>query len=97
MLDSHILIVINRMLEGPDAAGFALDQIARYKDVRRSGCSRNDERVTMERSRQFAAASGAQFVDVGELGHIGSAAKRGVWPRGLFRLSQFIGSITAGN
>lgn len=57
-------------------------------------CSRNDERVTLARSRHFAAAWGAQFVDVGELGHIGSAAKLGVWPQGLFLFGQFIETIT---
>lgn len=56
-------------------------------------CSRNDERVSMERSRQFASAWGSQFVDVGALGHIGSAAKLGVWPQGLVLFGQFIASL----
>ncbi len=56
-------------------------------------CSRNDERVTPERSRQFAAAWGSQFVDVGALGHIGSAANLGVWPQGLLLFGQFIASL----
>jgi uncharacterized protein len=56
-------------------------------------CSRNDERVTLDRSRQFAAAWGADFADVGALGHIGSAAKLGVWPQGLVLLGQFLATL----
>lgn len=57
--------------------------------------SRNDERVAMERSRQFAAAWGARFVEIGERGHIGSAAKLGLWPQGLVLLGQFIALLEA--
>ena len=55
--------------------------------------SRNDERVSLQRARQFAAAWGAQFVDVGERGHIGSAANLGLWPQGLVLFGQFIASL----
>jgi hypothetical protein len=32
-------------------------------------------------------------VDAGNLGHIGSAAKLGLWPFGLFYFGQFVGSL----
>jgi predicted alpha/beta hydrolase family esterase len=32
-------------------------------------------------------------VDAGNLGHIGSASKLGLWPFGLFHFGQFIGSL----
>ncbi len=57
--------------------------------------SHNDERVDFERAAAFASAWGARLIDVGSLGHIGSAARLGVWPQGLIWLGQFIASITA--
>ena len=55
--------------------------------------SRNDECVSFERAQTFAKAWGSYLVDVGALGHIGSAAKLGLWPEGLVWLGQFIGSL----
>ncbi len=58
-------------------------------------CSSNDERVTLDRSQFFASAWRADFVNVGALGHIGSAAKLGVWPQGLVLFGQFLASLRA--
>jgi len=55
--------------------------------------SRNDERVSFERAQAFATAWGSRLVDVGPQGHIGSAAKLGLWPQGLVWLGQFIASL----
>lgn len=55
--------------------------------------SRNDEKVSLDRSRAFATAWRASFVDVGDLGHIGSFEKLGVWPIGLVWFGQFVSSI----
>jgi len=55
--------------------------------------SRDDDRVSFDRARVFARAWGAAFVDAGNLGHIGSAAKLGLWPFGLFHFGQFVGSL----
>lgn len=55
--------------------------------------SHNDERVAFERAEAFASAWGSRFVDVGALGHIGSAAKLGLWPEGLVWFGQFIASV----
>jgi len=55
--------------------------------------SRDDDRVSFERAQAFAAAWGSRFVDAGNLGHIGSASKLGLWPFGLFWLGQFVGSL----
>ncbi len=55
--------------------------------------SRDDDRVSFERAQAFASAWGARFVDAGSLGHIGSAAKLGLWPFGLFWFGQFVGSL----
>jgi hypothetical protein len=55
--------------------------------------SRNDDRVSFERAQEFAGAWGSTLVDAGNLGHIGSAAKLGFWPFGLFYFGQFIGSL----
>jgi serine hydrolase len=55
--------------------------------------SRNDDRVSFERAETFAAAWGSTLVDAGNLGHIGSAAKLGLWPFGLFYFGQFVGSL----
>ena len=55
--------------------------------------SRNDDRVSFERARAFAAAWGSRLIDAGNLGHMGSAAQLGVWPRGLIWFGQFIASL----
>ena len=45
------------------------------------------------RAEAFAKAWGSTLVDAGNLGHIGSASKLGLWPFGLFYFGQFIGSL----
>lgn len=55
--------------------------------------SRNDDRVSFERARAFAAAWGSTLIDAGSLGHIGSAAKLEYWPFGLLWFGQFVGSL----
>ena len=55
--------------------------------------SRNDDRVAFDRAEVFAKAWGATLVDSGDLGHIGSASKLGLWPFGLFYFGQFVGSL----
>ncbi|MFC3111335.1 RBBP9/YdeN family alpha/beta hydrolase, partial [Undibacterium arcticum] len=55
--------------------------------------SRNDERVAFERAEAFASAWGSRLIDVGALGHIGSAAKLDLWPHGLVWFGQFIASV----
>lgn len=55
--------------------------------------SRDDDRVSFDRAQTFANAWGARFADVGALGHIGSAAKLGVWPQGLVLFGQLIASL----
>lgn len=58
--------------------------------------SRNDERVAFERAAAFASAWGSRLIDVGALGHIGSAAQLGLWPQGLVWFGQFIAAIGQG-
>jgi len=55
--------------------------------------SRNDDRVAFDRAEAFACAWGSRLIDVGAQGHIGSAAKLGLWPQGLVWFGQFIASI----
>ena len=55
--------------------------------------SRNDDRVSFERARAFAAAWGSTLIDAGSLGHIGSAAKLEYWPFGLLWFGQFVASL----
>jgi hypothetical protein len=55
--------------------------------------SRNDDRVSFDRAEIFATAWGSTLVDAGNLGHIGSAAKLGLWPFGLIYFGQFVASL----
>lgn len=52
--------------------------------------SRNDPRVSFARAQAFAQAWGADLVDVGELGHIGTDAGLGIWPNGLVLLGKLL-------
>lgn len=55
--------------------------------------SRDDPRVKPAQARAFAEAWGADFADVGEQGHIGSAARLGIWPAGLVLLGGLLARI----
>ena len=55
--------------------------------------SHDDDRVSFERAEVFAKAWGSTLVDAGNLGHIGSAAKLGLWPFGLLYFGQFVCSL----
>lgn len=44
--------------------------------------SADDEYVTLDRARAYAAAWGSRFVDVGAAGHINGASGLGTWPAG---------------
>lgn len=57
--------------------------------------SRDDDRVSFERAQLFAKAWGASFTDAGSHGHLGSAARLGVWPLGLLTFGQFIAALRA--
>jgi len=52
--------------------------------------SSNDEYVTMERAKFFAARWGSELVDAGALGHINSASDLGNWPQGYAILQKLI-------
>jgi len=44
--------------------------------------STTDEYATIDRARDFAAAWGARFIDIGDAGHINTTAGFGPWPEG---------------
>ena len=50
--------------------------------------SSDDEYVPLLRGKAFAEAWGSEYVLVGDRGHIGSAAKLGMWPEGLALLNK---------
>ena len=52
--------------------------------------SSNDEFVSLDRARVFAAAWGSRFVDVGVAGHLNAASGLGLWDRGRALLSEFL-------
>ena len=55
----------------------------------------DDPYVTVARAEQFAKAWGADFCNVGELGHINSASKLGLWPQGLLMLGRLLARVKA--
>jgi serine hydrolase len=52
--------------------------------------STNDPYCSMERSKEFASAWGATYVEGGALGHINAASGHGPWPEGLLRFGSFL-------
>ncbi len=50
--------------------------------------SQNDPYCSLQRARQFAAAWGCDFHDVGALGHINAESGLGLWPQGHAWLDQ---------
>ena len=57
--------------------------------------STNDEFVPLARGKQFADAWGAEYVLLGDRGHIGSAAKLGMWPEGLALLNKLSAELSS--
>ncbi|WP_307719435.1 RBBP9/YdeN family alpha/beta hydrolase [Massilia cavernae] len=55
--------------------------------------SSNDEYVTIERARAFAAAWGSRLVEIKDAGHINGASGYGEWPEGETMLEEFCGQI----
>ncbi len=55
--------------------------------------SQNDPYVTLERANVFAADWGAEVCNAGELGHINSASRLGLWPQGLLQLGRLLAKI----
>lgn len=51
--------------------------------------SANDQYVSLERARAFAAAWGSRFVEIGEAGHINGDSGYGEWPEGERMLLAF--------
>jgi len=54
---------------------------------------RDDDRVTFDRAQEFAKAWGSIFFDGGNHGHLGSAARLGLWPQGLVYFGQFLATL----
>lgn len=57
--------------------------------------SSDDDYVSAERAAAFASAWGARPVDMGAVGHMGSAARLGLWPPGLVWFGRFVASLEA--
>jgi predicted alpha/beta hydrolase family esterase len=55
--------------------------------------SSNDDYVSIDRARTFAGAWGSRLVEIGERGHIGSAANLGLWPEGLVLFGEFLAGL----
>ncbi len=55
--------------------------------------STDDPYVSRARAESFAKAWGADFCNVGELGHINSATQLQYWPQGLLLLGQLLARI----
>jgi predicted alpha/beta hydrolase family esterase len=77
----------------PEPRGFGSMILKRLPFPSMVVASRNDDRVSYERAQEFAAAWGSTLIDAGELGHIGSAMKLGMWPAGLVALEEFLASL----
>jgi len=66
-----------------DTKGFAPIPLGKLPFKSLVVASSNDEYVSLERAKQFAAAWGSEFVNVGAKGHINFGAGFGEWNEGL--------------
>jgi predicted alpha/beta hydrolase family esterase len=55
----------------------------------------NDPFVALARAQDFATDWGADFCNVGELGHVNSATRLDLWPQGLLLLGRLIDRVEA--
>jgi len=56
--------------------------------------SRTDDSALFSRSEQFARAWGSDLIDLGDAGHIHTAAGYGAWPEGHRLLLDFVARLT---
>jgi uncharacterized protein len=72
--------------EGPNfpdgPTGFAPVPMARLPFRSIVVASRDDQYITMDRAREYAAAWGSELVDLGDAGHINAASGLGTWAVG---------------
>jgi predicted alpha/beta hydrolase family esterase len=74
----------------PETRGFAPMPTSRLPFPAAVIASGDDPFVGIDRARAFARAWGADFVDVGALGHINAASGLGDWPAGLRALDALL-------
>jgi len=55
--------------------------------------STNDEYVSTDRARAFAAAWGSKLIEIGDAGHINGATGYGPWPEGEQMLEEFCSTL----
>jgi predicted alpha/beta hydrolase family esterase len=76
----------------PAASGFGL--VTRRLEIPAVVVASSDDPYgTVEHARRAAAAWGAQFVDAGAVGHIGTESGVGDWPAGRARLDQLAAGL----
>ena len=71
------------------ANGFKPIPLARLPFPSLVVASSNDEYVSPDRARAFAAAWGSKLVEIGPAGHINGASGHGPWPEGEAMLDEF--------
>jgi predicted alpha/beta hydrolase family esterase len=78
----------------PDSVrGFAPMPLARFPVPALVAASTDDPYVSAPRAENFAHAWGADFCNVGELGHINAASRLQYWPQGLLLLGQLLARV----
>jgi predicted alpha/beta hydrolase family esterase len=53
----------------------------------------DDPYCSQARAKAFAGAWGANFVDVGQAGHIADQSGHGPWPDGVLRFGRFLAGL----
>ena len=91
------LLVAPADVERPDAPevlrAFGPVPLVRFPFPSVVVASTTDPSVSIDRAQSFAAAWGARFIDVGDAGHLNTAAGFGPWPEGEQILADLISSL----
>jgi uncharacterized protein len=86
--------------EGPSypagPTGFAPMPLGRLPFPSIVVASRDDEYVTIERAREYAAAWGGELTDLGDAGHINASSGLGTWPAGYGMLQRLRQAAASG-
>jgi len=78
----------------PDSVrGFAPIPLVKFPVPVLVAASTNDPYVPIARAEELARAWGAEFCNVGELGHINSATRLGYWPQGLLLFGRLLARV----
>lgn len=91
--NSHEVPITDGYVWPPSGFGFPPTPLAALACPSVLLASTNDPYCRVERARHFAAAWGADLVEIGPAGHVNAESGHGPWPDGALRFAHFLARL----